>query len=267
MQRNRLIAYVMLALFLATLVTYLAHPAEAVLTAVGNAAQTVALFAAAVYIYRAAGAFSKEDTVRRYWMWLGTGLLLNATGYLIYGIMEVILHAEMSSPSLPDLFWILSYPVMIYPTVALLRGYLTSGLPIKLNPWSWVLTGAALVISGYFLVLPILQDTEIELLKKLVPLIYPVGDAIIFAAAVSIALMMRQFGAGRLGTPWTFLALGMIAASASDMVYTYLSAQDLYQTGNLIDLGWVLQGFLMAWGGILQYQLIKGDTAVAEAAA
>ncbi|HYG57619.1 MAG TPA: hypothetical protein VD902_06090 [Symbiobacteriaceae bacterium] len=252
--------------FLISLTIYLVKPDETTLKILGNAAQTIAGLLAAVYLFRTASAFSREDSVRPYWLWLAAGYVLNALGFITYALWETVLGLEVPTPSLADLFWGLSYPALIYGSLAMLRTYVNSGLAVRINPLSWVGTLVVFLAAGYFLMLPTLQDTEAGLLEKFVLLLYPVGDVFLFAASTAIALMMRQFGSGKLGAPWTFIALGMITVTLGDMVYTYLSAQDLYETGNLVDLSWVLQGCLVAWGGILQYRLVKEGPAANSAA-
>lgn len=242
--------------FMVTAAIYLLKPEESLLKLLGNSAQSLAGLLAAILLYRTATAFHKDDTVRPYWMWLAAGYVLNALGFITYAVMEIGLGLEVPTPSLADLFWGLSYPALIYGTFALLRTYTNSGLAVQVNKLAWVATGVVFLGAGYFLMLPILQDGASSLGEKLFLLLYPVGDVILFGASAAIALMMRQFGEGKLGLPWTFIALGMITVTLGDMIYTYLSAADLYHTGHVVDLSWVLQGCLVAWGGILQYRLV-----------
>ncbi|MGE5673524.1 MAG: hypothetical protein ACM3XM_06505, partial [Mycobacterium leprae] len=220
MMKNGVTGPLLIAFFLLTIGLYLVKPGGAAMTVGGNTAQTIAGLLAAVYLFRTALAFGKADKVRPYWLWLAVGYVLNALGFLIYAFAELVLGPAVPSPSWADLCWIASYPALIYGSFALLRSYATSGLVVRVSKASW---GAAIVVfllAGYFLMWPIIADGETGLLEKMVLLAYPVGDALLFAASFAVALMMRQFGAGKLGAPWTFIALGMIAATVSDMVYT-----------------------------------------------
>jgi len=256
--RNRVFGLGLLLFVLASVAAYLIGLEESVLTVVGNAAQTLSGLLAAFFVFRAAMAFSKEDTVRPYWIWLAVGYLLNGLGFLTYAWYEIVLGLEVPFPGIADLFWIASYPALIISSFALLKQYVNSGLAVQINKWSWGAVLVVFLLAAYFTMLPIAAGEE-GWLEKAVMLAYPILDVVLFAASIIIALMMRQFGAGRLGAPWTFIALGMIAVTAADMVYNYLTIEELYQTGSLVDLGWVLQGALVAWGGILQYRLVKGE--------
>lgn len=243
---------------IASVAAYLIGLDESTLKVVGNLAQTLSGLLAAFFLYRAAASFAKEDGVRPYWLWLAVGYVLNALGFITYALYETVLGLEVPSPSIADLFWWLSYPALFIGTVALLRQYVNSGLGLSRNQWTWAIVGVALLATGYFLGVPVLTSEE-SWLEKAVVLSYPILDLFLFGASVSIALIMRQFGAGKVGAPWTFISLGMITVTVADVIYTYLSYQETYATGNLVDLGWVLQGALVAWGGILQYRLVKGE--------
>lgn len=256
--RHRYTAWALIALVVATLAVYLAGPDESVLSVVGNGSQTLAGLLAAAFLFRAAAAFSRDDAVRPFWIWLAVGFLLNALGFGAYAWYEIVLGVEVPTPSVADLLWLLAYPALIYGSIALLRRYMNAGLGLQVNRLTGVAVAVVVILAVYFLIVPII-GSDAGLLEKAVVLAYPLLDLVMFAASVSIALMMRQFGSGKVGAPWTFIALGMMTVTVADMVFTYLSMQDLYHTGNLVDLGWILQGALVAWGGILQYRLVKGD--------
>lgn len=263
--RNRGLGIGLILFVVATLAVYLAGLDESLLKILGNLAQTISGLLAAFFLYRAAAAFSREDSVRPYWLWLSAGYLLNALGFVAYAWYEIVLGQEVPTPSLADILWIATYPALIFGTIALLRQYISSGLALHRNNWTWLVTGLVVVGAGYFLVVPI-AASDAPWVEKVILLAYPVLDAILFAASFSIALIMRQFGSGKLGAPWTYIALGMIAVAGADMIYTYLTIQETYATGNLVDLGWVLQGALVAWGGILQHRLVKAAGAAQEVA-
>lgn len=255
--QNRAYGIGLILFVVACVVAYVIGLDEAVIKVVGNGAQVISGLLAAFFLYRAAAGFSGEDSVRPYWIWLSIGYVLNAAGFLAFAWYEIVLGQEVPAPSIADLLWIAAYPALLYGSIALLRQYTSSGLAVQINKWSWGAAAVAVLLAGYFLMWPAVTS-DVSLLEKVVLLAYPVLDVFLFAAAITIALMMRQFGAGQIGAPWTFIALGMITVTVADMVYTYLAAAELYETGNLVDLGWVLQGALVAWGGILQYRLVKG---------
>lgn len=263
--RDRALGIGLIGFVIACVAVYVIGLDEAVLKVLGNLAQTLSGLLAAFFLFRAALAFSKEDTVRPYWLWLAVGYVLNALGFITFAVYETVLGLEVPTPSLADAFWWLSYPALFFGTVALLRQYLNSGLAVQRNNWTWAIVAVMVAASCYFLGVPILTS-DASWGEKLSLLAYPIMDAFLFGASVAIALIIRQFGAGKLGAPWTFIGLGMITVTVADMVYTYLTLQETYATGNLVDLGWVLQGALVAWGGILQYRLVRGEGAATEAA-
>jgi uncharacterized membrane protein YhhN len=74
--------------------------------------------------------------------------------------------------------------------------------------------------------------------------------------ALILVYITSLFGKGLISMPWRLLALGFICFTAGDLLYSYLSWQDVYGNGNFIDIGWNLGYLLIGMSGAYQKELL-----------
>lgn len=63
-------------------------------------------------------------------------------------------------------------------------------------------------------------------------------------------------GMGALGTPCRFVMAGAAFLASADTVYQWLEWQGLYQSGHIVDLGWMLGYVLIAVGASTMQDLL-----------
>ena len=97
------------------------------------------------------------------------------------------------------------------------------------------------VLSWVFLIAPQANDGSLPLLTKLTSISYPVMDLLLLAVAVRLAV-----GAGRRGTSFYLLVGGAAALFATDSIYGWKLLHGGYETGGLLDGGWI--AFYALWG-------------------
>jgi diguanylate cyclase (GGDEF)-like protein len=76
------------------------------------------------------------------------------------------------------------------------------------------------------------------------------GDVMVLFA---LALAIFRHREGQAGTVFSVFAAGMFVVLASDLGFAYASNAGTYETGSLLDAGWVVGFLLMGYGGLLQY--------------
>ena len=81
-----------------------------------------------------------------------------------------------------------------------------------------------------------------------ISLAYPVGDIVVGALAL---LLLTRLVTDRL--PMALLCSGLIAMGLADGGFTYLSTAGTYQTGSIIDVGWVAAFLLCAVAAVADY--------------
>ena len=190
----------------------------------------------------AAAARTRSLTGRARLSWLVmtaafTGAVL---GELVWGLYEVVLREETPFPSLADLGY-LAFPALA--TIALLlrpsdrpdrtrfRPFLDGTLVAgSLFSISWVTAlGSAYRAGG---------QTAAELL---ISLAYPLSDLVLLTA-----VLLALNGQARARAGLALLAAGLAVLAIADSGYTYFSTTGSYQTGNLVDVGYVAAYLLLA---------------------
>jgi uncharacterized membrane protein YhhN len=180
----------------------------------------------------------------------------------IYAILEIGFGMDMNTnyPSLADFFWCGAYIPLFAGLVLMIIGYLKSGFPMGSSKVRIFLSLAILVIASvvyFFILVPIIRDDETSVLAKFFDLFYPIADVLIVIPVLLIAYITSLFGKGAVSKPWKYLTIGFIGFSIADLLYSYLSWEDLYGNGNLIDLAWNFGYLAIGVAGLKQGELMK----------
>lgn len=208
---------------------------------------------AAAIVVRVALSLGYREPVGRQWLLIGLGVTAFAVGDIVWMIIELGLGQD-PYPSIADIFYPLQYIFFIAGIALAIRGY--HGI-VNIKPP--VITGALVAIASvgmvYVTVLapyvfPAGAD-ELTAVGKLVSTLYPVGDVLfMLAPAVTLALVIRQLGAGRFGWPWWFIVAGAVVFAATDSFYSYADWAGIGTTA-LLDLGWIAAQLLFALGALV----------------
>lgn len=209
-------------------------------------------FASFVYILYFL-AFPKRQ--RLIWELIGAGLLFHFLGEIVWGVYEIVLSIEAPYPSIADVFWLIGYfPLFI--ALLLCRNEL--GAKLKRYEFS-ILPGVVLffaAISFYFLIIPAMISGTAPLLEKFFDVAYLTGDLLLVIPSVMIVIL---FGKGIWGKPWLFICLGFVSFSIADSVYSYLTNKGLYESGNFIDLVWLLGYVFMALAAFYHLYIVNDE--------
>ena len=179
---------------------------------------------------------ARDVAHRRFWLWFAPGVVLVATGDLLWSAFEMT--GADPTPSPADACYLAGEALIV---VALLRGW-------RATPWlrsarafidAGVLGAAALTIGFGVLVAPQVSG-EIDATLALA-----IGYSGLGVLALVPALLLCL---NRRGVPLVLLlvACGQVAGTAGDLVYTWLEAGGRYQSGNPVDLLWAAEYALAA---------------------
>ena len=103
-----------------------------------------------------------------------------------------------------------------------------------------VTTGLGLVV-WVFLAAPYVQDGTMTATEKGFSIAYPLGDVLLLAVLARLLT-----GRGAHSSSLRLLTLGTVGLLASDVLYGLIQLDGSWQTGGLVDLGWIV--FYVAWG-------------------
>jgi hypothetical protein len=216
---------------------------------------------ASVCLFIAFKGLKEFDFAKKAWLFILLGIILYFIAESTYALLEIVWQKDMneSFPTFADFFWCAGYFPLFIGLALMFKGYRKSGFPMG-NIKHMIMLSAALVIVLLlviiFVLVPIIQDEETGLLSKIFSMFYPVADILVVIPATILMYITSLFGKGIISWPWRFLALGFISFTIADLLYSYLSWQDLYGSGNLIDIFWHLGYLLIGMAGLYQRELI-----------
>lgn len=196
-----------------------------------------------------------NESVGRQWMLIGAGVASFAIGDILWTIFELYLGID-PFPSAADFFYVLEYAFFLAAIVLAIRAY--SGLVQTRIP---AVVGALVAVVGigvmYFVLLRPYIFPDTSGLELVVSTLYPVGDvAFMLAPAVSLALVVRQLGAGRLAWPWWIVVAGALVFALTDGYYSYADWAGLGVTAAL-DMGWLVANLLFACAALVARRVFE----------
>ncbi|MFE2301272.1 aminotransferase class I/II-fold pyridoxal phosphate-dependent enzyme [Streptomyces sp. NPDC059445] len=176
------------------------------------------------------------------WLLLAGGLLAFSAGDTSYNVMESYFHFNNPFPSPADACYLAVYPLFAGGLYGLVR-YRWPGhdLPSLLDALIFAL-GLALPV-WVFLVQPLTHVPGMTWQQRAISIAYPIGDVLVLAMLAR--LLAASHGSGRIRS-LQLLVLGTATLLTFDIAYGILQLNDLWQTGTLLDSGWIV--FYTAWG-------------------
>ena len=174
------------------------------------------------------------------WRWFAIGFLLFWAGDLYTYSYPRLTGAEVPFPSLGDAAYVIVYPALMMGLLILVR---------RRNPErdragaidSLIITLGLALVSWIALIQPSLHDDGLSTVAKLVSIAYPIGDILLLAAAIRLAV---DTGARR--PAFYLLALSIVALLATDFAYGLVTLAGAYDGQVLLDVGWL--SFYLLWG-------------------
>jgi diguanylate cyclase (GGDEF)-like protein/PAS domain S-box-containing protein len=174
------------------------------------------------------------------WLLIASGILVLKIGDLVYTYHVNIFGSEAPYPSLADGLYFIGNTIIFCALLIVLRArepHQDTGNAID----AAIIATTAAALFWIFLMAPYANDKSLSLIQRLAAVATPIYDLI------TIVLITRLiFGTG-LRTPSFYLLLGgMASCLIADVVYSELVLHTTFQTGALIDIGWILWFLLYA---------------------
>jgi diguanylate cyclase (GGDEF)-like protein/PAS domain S-box-containing protein len=179
------------------------------------------------------GARRNLERGRLPWYIFAAGQLLFVTGDVLAYNHELFFGRELSFPSIADPFYLAVYPCAVAGLLILTHRRDPSRDRASLIDSLIVAIGIG-TLSWVYLMAPYAHDGSLALHTKLISLAYPFMDLLVFAVMVRLAV-----AAGRRELSFGLLLLGICALSVTDTIYGGLLLHGGYETGGLLDGGWI----------------------------
>lgn len=202
---------------------------------------TCALAAACLSVAR-----RHEGRGRRGWLLLaGAGLSWGA-GETVWSYYELSLHREVPFPSFADIGFLGMIPLaaaamLSFPTVP---RRLASQARVILD--GLIIAGSALFMSWATVLGPTFRQGSGDLIEQVIGLAYPIGDVVI----IMIVLLVATRTPGGARAPVALIGAGLTFLALADSGFIYLTQNNAYATGNLVDAGWTAGFSFLALGAL-----------------
>jgi two-component system cell cycle response regulator len=178
---------------------------------------------------------------RAAWLLLGGALLVWTVADIYFSLFVQDLD-PIPIPSVADGLWLGFYPPAYVAVVLLVRSRL-SGL--RRGMWLDGVIGAfavAAVCSEAVVQQVLASGLGGSVWQVATTLAYPLGDLVL----LSITTLVLALNGWRLDWTWRLLGGGFLAFAVADAVYFWQTANDAYQAGGPVDIGWLLMALLYA---------------------
>jgi signal transduction histidine kinase len=179
-------------------------------------------------------------SLHRAWRLLGSAALAWGLGQVVWTVMELRTH-QPGVPSLPDIGFLTALPLLIAGVLAFPTAPMRATARLR-TLLDGLLIAASLLFLGWAAVLGnAFRANTTSTLERAVCLAYPLGD--IVAGTIALVLLTRSRGRG-------VVHLSMITAAVfsllvADLGFAYKHLTGGYDTGAMIDVGWVVGWLLL----------------------
>lgn len=229
---------------------------------IGEITPVICSLISAVCLFFTFGKFKEFDAAKIAWMLIFIGILLDFFAESTYAMLEMVFLVDINEvfPTIADYIWCTAYLPLFAGLAVMFMGYKKSGFPMGNVKVYSILAPLILIILSvviYFLLIPIINDTETQTIEKVFYLFYPVGDLFIVIPTAILMYITSLFGRGVISRPWKYLAIGFAFFTIADLLYSYLSWQGTYESGSVIDIAWNVGYLLIGLSGLYQIELIE----------
>ena len=235
-----------------------------------------------VFLYGLMPLFGGALAVRGYRTWgglstilgkaiffLGLGLFLWGIGETIWAYYNFFLDVEIPYPSLADVFFA---PSVFFYTLGTIFLSMTTGVRYGLRNMGGkifsIVAPFAIFVATYYLLIIIGQNGELisdktSLIKSILDIAYPLGDAVALSVAVVVAGLSFRYLGGVYKYDVISILLGLAAMFVADCVLSYTTTLETAYSGDFGDLIFTVAVFLLTFG-LLGFNKIKKSEVVAD---
>jgi diguanylate cyclase len=182
------------------------------------------------------------------WLAMAVALVGWGLGQTYWSWSEIVARRETPFPSFADLGFLI-FPVAAAAAVLLFQsGSSANWSRLRAASDGLIVATSLFIISWVVVLQDVYRAGGDNGFAFAISLAYPVSDIVIGALAL---LLISRLVTDRL--PTALLSCGLIAMGLADGGFTYLSTAGTYQTGSIIDVGWVSAFLLCAVAAVSDF--------------
>jgi diguanylate cyclase (GGDEF)-like protein/PAS domain S-box-containing protein len=187
-----------------------------------------------------AGIRMHKPAARAAWWLFAAGQFLFFSGDVYTYSYRKLLGAEVGFPSVGDGLYLLVYPVLMAGLFILVRRRSPRRDRAALID-ALILTIGIGLLSWVFLIAPNVHLENLSLLANAVSVAYPLGDVLLLAAAIRLAV-----DAGKRSPAFWLLVSSIVCLMATDSAYNFALLKGTYDHQLIYDAGWIF--YYLLWG-------------------
>ena len=187
-----------------------------------------------------AGIQMNKPAARAAWWLFAAGQFLFLSGDLYTYSYPKLLGADVGFPSIGDGLYLLVYPVLMAGLFILVRRRSPRPDRAALID-ALILTIGIGLLSWVFLIAPNVHLENLSLLANAVSVAYPLGDVLLLAAAIRLAV-----DGGKRSPAFWLLVSSIVCLMATDSAYNFALLKDTYNHQLIYDAGWIF--YYLLWG-------------------
>lgn len=175
------------------------------------------------------------------WVLIAAGSVMSLAGNITWDIFELVLH-QAPFPSVADVFYLAQYPLLAAGLLLLVRSRTGGGDRAALLD-SLIVTSGAAALMWVLLVVPATRDTGG--LEQVFAGAYPLMDVVVVGVMVRLLV-----GPGRRSPSYLLLLFSLFSILVADAAFGVMAPLGLYETGSIVDVGWLLSFVAMGAAGL-----------------
>ena len=188
----------------------------------------------------AAGIWINRPRATAAWLLILVGQSLYFAGDFYTYSYPDLLGGNVGFPSAGDAMYLLVYPFLVAGLLLLVRRRNPRGDKAAVID-SLILTVGFAALFWVFLIAPNVHLSGLGWLAKAVSVAYPVGDVLLLAAAIRLAV-----NSGRRVPAFYLLVASIVSLLATDCAYNYALLVGTFNHQLVYDVGWI--AYLVLWG-------------------
>ena len=268
MKRNPLLAVVTLACCaLAVLYTlrFLAPhsalaAADQTLLVIAGWAKLAALVTATLFSVRCVALLDRDNPARLPWLTLAVALAAFAAGQATLTFYQTFT-GQSPFPSLADVWFLMSYPLLIVALVMFAVAYAKSGFATT----GLIPLGIFSLVAAGLIAIPLLRpivNTPGAPLAVALNVVYPSLDLLLLVAAIVLLRLTSRFRGGSVWRLWAALLTGFVFTSIGDIVFAYFSTLGLTTLDPIVHALYLIAYASLAVGCGIQWRMYAPEAAM-----
>ncbi|WP_161304783.1 EAL domain-containing protein [Streptomyces sp. SID5785] len=186
---------------------------------------------------------SRRSRFRPAWLLFALSSLMASLGNGVWGWYEFVLHVEVPTPSLADLFFLCFAPPAIIGLLVLAKRPVTKAGWICLALDAWLIAGSLVTLSWSLALAHTAESEGLSVSRTALSLAYPLLDIVL--VSMVLALHFRRSPGNRTAVN---TAIGALALTVlCDALFTSPLLHASYRSGEILDAGWFAGSLLLAY--------------------